>query len=329
MNFYYSFIFLASTTVQPLLNCTIANYSQLATTVVSSISNPYGLAIDTSNNIYVSGATARVYKYAPGTNASSGGLLIAPLNNLQGSSLSSLYSAYSLFINQNTNDLYISDTGYYNFRIQRWSLNGATAGTTVAGSNGGGSALNQISVSYGIYVDSSGNLFVSDISYHRVTKWTQNALAGVLVAGTGVIGSNLTQLNSPQGIWVDQNGNLFVADTGNHRIVKWTSGATTGIIVAGGQGLGSLSLQLNSPTCVIVDSYGNIFVLDQGNNRIQQFTPNNIVGVTIVNGSLNSAFGYLVYSMVMDTVGNLYVADLFGSRVQKISVVSVSVCTGK
>ncbi|CAF2870949.1 unnamed protein product [Rotaria sp. Silwood2] len=236
-------------------------------------------------------------------------------------------SIYSLFVDQNTNDLYISDIGAYTFRIQRWTLNGATAGVTVAGANGPGPALNQISVIYGLFVDLNSNIFISDINYHRVTKWTPNAISGILVAGTGVSGSNLTQLNAPQGIWIEQSGNLFVADTGNHRVVKWINGATTGILVAGGQGPGSSSLQLNSPSSVIVDVYGNLFVLDQGNSRIQQFTPGNLIGVTIFDGSRNATFSGLVYSMVMDSFGNLYVADYYGSRVQKISLVSASVCT--
>ncbi|CAM2730325.1 unnamed protein product, partial [Rotaria socialis] len=40
------------TTTQIPFNCTVANYSQNATTVVSGISSPYGLAIDSSNNLY-------------------------------------------------------------------------------------------------------------------------------------------------------------------------------------------------------------------------------------------------------------------------------------
>jgi sugar lactone lactonase YvrE len=322
------FAFLVQTTTQILPNCTIANYSQTVTTVVSGFYYPIGLAFDASNNLYVSDSSYHVYKYAPGVNASSGGVLVAPLNNLQGSSLSRLDSATALFIDQNSNNIYIADQNY-GTRIQRWALNGATAGVTVAGANGGGPALNQITSSYGLYLDLNENLFVSDMSYHRVTKWVQNGLTGVLVAGSGVAGSNLTQLNSPQGIWVDSNGDLFVADTGNHRVVKWISGMTSGILVAGGQGPGSSALQLNRPSSVIADINGNLFVLDQGNRRIQQFTPGNTVGVTIFNGSLNNTFGTTVYSMAMDSLGNLYVTDYSGNRVQQISLVTASFCTGK
>lgn len=311
-----------------LANCTIANYSQAVTTVVSNILYPRGLAFDASNNLYVSDSSYHVYKYAPGANASSGGVLMAPLNNLQGSSLSRLNSVTALFVDQNTNNIYIADQNY-GTRIQRWALNGATAGVTVAGANGMGLGLNQITTSYGLYVTSNGDLFVSDVSYHRVTKWVQGGLAGVLVAGTGVAGSNLTQLNSPQGIWVDNNGNLFVADTGNHRIIKWISGMTSGIVVAGDQGQGSSAIQLNRPSSIIVDTSGNLFVLDQGNRRIQQFTPGNTVGVTIFNGSINNTFGTTAYNMAIDSFGNLYVIDYIGNRVQQIPLVTTSFCTGK
>ncbi|CAF3342906.1 unnamed protein product, partial [Rotaria sp. Silwood2] len=62
--------------------------------------------------------------------------------------------------------------------------------------------------------------------------------------------------------------------------------------------------------------------------RIQQFTPGNNVGITIFDGSYNSGFGLNAQSMVMDSFGNLYVADFNSMRIQKINLVSSSLCTG-
>ncbi|CAF4572232.1 unnamed protein product, partial [Rotaria sp. Silwood2] len=64
------------------------------------------------------------------------------------------------------------------------------------------------------------------------------------------------------------------------------------------------------------------------NQRIQQFTPGNNVGITIFDGSYNSGFGLNAQSMVMDSFGNLYVADYNGMRIQKIILITSSSCTG-
>ncbi|CAF3993912.1 unnamed protein product [Rotaria sp. Silwood2] len=261
--------------------------------------------------------------------------------NTGGSTLSQIGLINALFIDQPSNNIYLSDTGSYcmptycygsnNNRIQLWSLvPGTIAGTTVAGigAYGAPGLYNAIATSYGLYVDLSGTLFVSEYGNHRVTKWFRNSVSGILIAGTGISGSNLTHLSGPRGVWVDGNGDLCVVDSDNHRVVKWSMNATSGILVAGGFGRGPFSTQLNSPTAIIMDVYDNMFILDAGNQRIQQFTPENNVGITIFDGSYNSGFGLNAQSMVMDSFGNLYVADYNGMRIQKIILITSSSCTG-
>ncbi|CAF4391935.1 unnamed protein product [Rotaria socialis] len=337
-----------TTTTRPsVATCSTAVYKTNATSVITNLTGyPYATALDTSNNIYVSDSTVRVYKFSTNTTTFSNSNVIAPMIyqtlNTGGSSLSQIGLILGLFIEEKTNSIYMSDIGgyissnyyygsSYNYRIQRWSLTpGTVAGTTVAGYGSGSASgsYNSISASYGLYVDSYGTLFVSDNAYRRVTTWPQNTVSGILVAGTEVAGSNLTYLNGPQGIWIDRNANIFVVVSGNHRVVKWTVNATSGILVAGGFWQRPFSTQFNWPTAIIIDAYGNMYILDAGNQRIQQFTPGNKVGVTIFDASYNSAFGSTAYSMAMDSFGNLYVADYIGMRVQKINVVARSSCSG-
>ncbi|CAF4488245.1 unnamed protein product, partial [Rotaria sp. Silwood2] len=332
----------------PLGSCSKAIYNTDANSIVSNLTgNPYGVAIDAYNNIYVSDSSIHVYKFSGNTTLATSANVIIPMTNQTintgGSTLSQIGLINALFIDQATNNIYLSDTGPYcpptycyyyamnNYRVQIWSLNpGTVAGTTVAGigAYGAPGLYNAIAASYGLYVDSSGTLFVSDYANHRVTKWVQNSASGIVVAGTGISGSNLTHLNGPRGVWVDDSGDLFVVDSDNHRVVKWSMNATSGILVAGGFGRGPFSTQLNSPTAIIMDGYGNMFILDAGNQRIQQFTPGNNVGITIFDGSYNSGFSINAHSMAMDSLGNLYVPDYNGMRIQKINLVSSSSCTG-
>jgi len=60
----------------------------------------------------------------------------------------------------------------YNRRIQKWAP-GATSGTTVAGGNGEGLAANQLNDAIGVFVDASGNIYVSDRNNFRIQKWGQ------------------------------------------------------------------------------------------------------------------------------------------------------------
>ena len=71
---------------------------------------------------------------------------------------------------------------YGNYRVMKW-LPGQPLGFPVAGSGSSGSALTQIGTSYGLYLDSQGNIYISEYSNHRVTMWySGNTTAGVLVS---------------------------------------------------------------------------------------------------------------------------------------------------
>ncbi len=60
----------------------------------------------------------------------------------------------------------------------------------VAGDGTAGPALNELYDPYGVWVDSNLNVFVTEFSNHRVTKWASGASVGVLVAGiTGSAGN--------------------------------------------------------------------------------------------------------------------------------------------
>jgi hypothetical protein len=70
-----------------------------------------------------------------------------------------------------------------------WNLNGtavtpslavslSNTGVIVAGGNGSGSNLNQLSSPVRIFVDASGNLYIPDMGNNRIVKWAPGATAG-------------------------------------------------------------------------------------------------------------------------------------------------------
>lgn len=75
--------------------------------------------------------------------------------------------------------MYILDTS--NYRVLRWKV-GEPMGFVVAGGNGWGSALTQITTSYAMFVDNQRTVYVSEYSNHRVTMWSaSNTTNAVLV----------------------------------------------------------------------------------------------------------------------------------------------------
>ena len=127
--------------------------------------------------------------------------------------------------------------------------------------NGAGNAANQLSGAAGIFVDSIGNIYISDGTNGRVQKWAPGATYGTTVAGANGTGSAVNQLWSPQGLFVDANGYIYVADYGNDRCVRWTqqSDSTFTPLAAGtytvsdtnGNGCGTSSNSITIQTCLI------------------------------------------------------------------------------
>ena len=187
-----------------------------------------------------------------------------------------------------------------------------------------------IGTSLGLALDSHDNLYVSDLDYHRVMKWPQNATSGMLVAGNpGLPGNSNQRLNGPYGLHLDENNSyLYIADTGNHRIQRYSLGTVAnGTTVAGGNGPGPNSNQLNGPHGVYVSkSNGDIYIADRANHRIQRWSPGASSGVTIAGQTgLQGVDATMLNSPVGVTMNMnetfLYVSDRQNHRVQRYRLI--------
>jgi sugar lactone lactonase YvrE len=188
-------------------------------------------------------------------------------NGTSGETIISNIDCVGLTMDEN-GSLYVTDYGKYEVRRYR---RGESQGTVVAGGNGSGNRLDQLSYPYNVFVDRDHSVYVSDGGNHRVMKWVEGAKEGIVVAGGQGQGNGLTQLTYPSGIVVDQLGTVYVADWGNNRIMRWVKGATEGIVIVGGNSGGEQSNQLNGPFGLSFDRHGNLHVVEWGNNRVQKF----------------------------------------------------------
>jgi sugar lactone lactonase YvrE len=211
-----------------------------------------------------------------------------------------------------TGNIYVWDANNAS-RVLKYAP-GSNTGVTVAGGNGFGSGLNQLTNVSAMCVDASGNLYIADLTYHRVMKWVPGATAGIVVAGNNSQGNASNQLNYPTDIAVDAAGAVYVQDNNNYRIQKWLPGATSGTTVAAGS-QGSGLNQVNNMAGIALDGSGNIYVVDLGNNRILKWKPGITNATVVVNGSggqLSSPYG-----LAVSASGYIFIGDRNSYRIQR------------
>jgi streptogramin lyase len=166
------------------------------------------------------------------------------------------------------------------------------------------------------------------------------------VAGNGTGGysgdsgvATSAELNSPFGVAVDASSNLYIADSGNNRIRKVA--ASTGIITTtagngtagySGDSGAATSAALYSPFGVAVDASGNIYIADTYNLVIRTVTAstgiittvagNGTAGSTGDGGAASSAELSYPTGVVVDSLGNFYIADYNNNKVRTVGSIT-------
>src|SRR6476661_4980448 len=112
-----------------------------------------------------------------------------------------------------------SNTGSGSNPVQKFTNNGTFITTWGYEGSGNGQFISPS----GIAVDSSDNVYVSDLENNRIQKFTNN---GTFITTWGSYGTGNGQFISPSGIAVDSSDNVYVVDAGNNRIQKFTNNGT-------------------------------------------------------------------------------------------------------
>lgn len=325
---------------------------------ISSLNRPYGMSQDSSGNLYFADHwNHRIRKWAIGngiiTTVAGNGTATFGGDGGQANA-ASLYYPFDVTVDSSGN-LYIADE--FNDRIRKVAA-GTGIITTVAG-NGtrifGGDGEIAISASLwaptGVAVDSFGNLYIADYGHNRIRKVSADTGIISTVAGNGTAtfggdgGSALSaSLYAPIGVAVDNAGNLYIADSSNHRIRKVA--ADTGIITTvagngtasfGGDGGAATLAKLYYPNKVAVDSTGNLYIADTNNSRIRRVDASSGIINTVAGSGFSDYSGdggaallaNLKYprGVLVDNVGNLFIADTSNNRIRKVYFVTVPTAT--
>ncbi|CAF0880308.1 unnamed protein product [Adineta steineri] len=279
-----------------------------------------GLALDSSNGIYVSDyQNNRIQKWAMYARRSK--TVAGQMNGTTGSTMATLNFPTKVTVDLNGN-IYVTDSE--NHRVQLWS-DGDVAGTTVAGTGVAGTLSNELNTPWGIATDSKSNTFyVSDSYNNRIMRYQSGLMNGTVVAGGNGPGKGTTQLFLPRGLYFDSTSNsLIITNFACNNIVRWILGSDHWTLLAGSINgeFGATSTLLYYPSDVFLDRLGNLYVADTYNHRIQFFISGQtngttVAGVTSKPGVDPNLLDY-PHSIVVDNQFSLYVADSGNYRIQK------------
>jgi sugar lactone lactonase YvrE len=198
--------------------------SSVVTNPASGAGEVRGVAMDSSGNIYTADYPHHtIRKITPDGTAT----IFAGLNDTPGSTNGIGSAARFNFPTglavDGVGNVYVADNG--NQRIRKITPAGGVttfAGSTLGSADGTGTAA-QFYGPFGVAVDHSGNVFVTDTGANTIRKITParvvTTLGGLPLSpgtsdGTGIH----ARFNSPRGIAVDSAGKIYVGDVGNHTI---------------------------------------------------------------------------------------------------------------
>jgi sugar lactone lactonase YvrE len=308
---------------------------------VARFNNPYGLAVDPSGNVYVADTGNRIVRMiTPSGTVSTIAGTAKVAGTANGTGPAASFETVLGIAADGSGNVYVSDEGI-DETIRKIAPGGVV--TTFAGRTGiegyvdGPGNVAEFDGPFGVSVDSSGNLYVADITNNEIRKITSggvvSTLAGSQPYADGPGSSAL--FNVTPGVATDSSGNVYVVDEDNDLIRKITPAGVVSTL-AGSPGNGGYAdgtgsaAQFYFPFALCVDSGGNVYVCD-GANTIRKVTPGGVVttvaGTGGVTGNANGTGAAAQFSsptgITVDSSGNLYVAEQQNQTIRKITPAGV------
>ena len=249
----------------------------------AALSNPYGMGIDPSGNIYVTNYTSSTVSEYNSSGTYLGTFGTTALSNPQGISFDGSGNAYVLNYNRTNNGL-----GNYhgNAYISQYNSAGIYGSTIIQG----------LGTANGISLNAS-NLYVAQGSYNS----GNNTVSQFDVSGALSFSLNSAYTANPVGVAVDGSGNIFVLDNTNNNVSKFnSSGVFQSTVITG----------LSNALGISISPSGDIYIGDTGTNSVKVYTS---------SGSLLTSISGLTdpEGLVADNKGNLYVSDYTNGTVSK------------
>ncbi|RRA48391.1 MBG domain-containing protein [Acidipila sp. EB88] len=256
-----------------------ASFSGAIQTLATGISNPYGLAVDASGNVFLPDTRNNVVKE-----------IVAAGGYTTMINIGTGFSGPTGIAIDNSGNLYIADSG--NHAVKEVLASGGY--TTIK------SLATGFTLPAGVALNASGDIFVADYSASTVKEITAaSSYKTVNTVGSG--------FKNPAGIALDTSGNLFVADSGNNVVkeVMAAGGYTTVKTVGSGFSL---------PLGIVLDSSNNFYVADCANHLVKEvFASGGYTTFKTVGVGFSAPGG-----MALDLSGNVYVTDVSSAVLKQV-----------
>jgi len=301
---------------------------------------PIGVAVDGSGNVFVADAgTSTIRKITPAGVVTTVAGSVFGFGSADGTGASARFNAPLGIAVDAGGTLYVADTS--NNTIRKVTPAGVV--TTLAGTHGvignadGTGAAAQFNGPFGIAVDGSGTVYVTDQVNCSIRKITSGGVVTTLAGSPGVPGNidgtgTGARFNYPAGLAIDGGGTLYVADSANFTIRKVTSGGVVTTLAGTPAQRGTTdgtgaAARFYYPYGVAVDGGGNVYVADNGNSTIRKITSGGAVTtlagtagvVGFADGTGSAAFFNGPIGMAVDTGGNVYVGDNGNNTIRKVT----------
>ncbi|CAF1072309.1 unnamed protein product [Adineta steineri] len=183
-----------------------------------------------------------------------------------------------------------SFTSMSNNNYLKWKLDFSI----VAGGNGYGTNLNQVSLTRGIYIDDDNQtIYITQYNSGRIVGWKFGEKSGEVVAGGNKQGNKLNQLDNPSDVTVDKKNNLLIiCDQGNERVVQWSR-----------QKLIDPKIIIDEIKCngVTIDNDGNIYVSEGETHSVKRLKQGETKVTTVAESQ----------SSVIDRIQLSYLSESF------------------
>ncbi len=271
--------------------------------VLFQLGEPYGLAVDSKNNLYV--ADQKV-----------GAIFIFNTETRDTDLIKNRVHAHFVRIiglAMDDNDrLFVSDPGLKHvlvFNAKHEAEDVITEGMVSPG---------------GMAIDTENRLlYVTDIEQDQVLVYDADSLKLLRRIGTGGHNHELTSPGDfarPAGVAVDQDGNLYVADTLNNRIEIFDGdGKFIREFGKAGDGPGYFS----RPKGVAIDSDNHIWVTDGMQDRVHVFNQEAQLLISFGgHGLLPGQFQGLVGIAIDSKTNRVFTSEIFPGRVQQFRYVT-------
>jgi mucin-19 len=302
--------------------------------VFAGLNNPSGICMDANRTMYVADFNNhRIRRItASGDVSVLAGSGVA--GYADGLGTNARFNQPNALCLDSSGNLYVTDQSNHVIRrITPTGLVSTFAGNGVAGFSDATGTNAQFNSPYGVCIDSTGILYVTEFNGHRVRRINLSR-AVTTYAGTGTAGStNATgtnaSFNNPSGICIDTSGNLYVNEYTGCLVRRVSTSQVVTTLAGGGvsgstDGVGT-NARFWDMFMSCIDSQNNILLLDR-NHRVRKVSQSGVVTTLAGSGTAtfldgigtNAGFNVPV-GICTDSLGVVYVADYTNNRVRMIT----------